>query len=160
MFTDPYGNVQTWRKWKSLSAGTLIIRLAKGKIKGLEAKRGNSPTLTQERLRWCQEEVHKGEFSSVFIWILAYLAVCVSSWIRAACWKDSVGMLTHGSCCVALSPWDMFLMLILGRVWELLSFRAGCCWADTAFMGDRSSVRQQLLFVQKISKRSPINMWR
>lgn len=79
--------------------------------------------------------------------------MCVSSWIWAACWKDSVGMLTHGSCCVALSPWDMFLMLILGRVWELLSFRAGCFWADAALMGGRSSVRQQLLFVQKISER-------
>lgn len=73
MFTDPYGNAQTFGclanegNGKSLSAGTLIIRLAKGQMKGLEAKRGNSPTLTQERLRQCQGEVRKGEFSNVFI---------------------------------------------------------------------------------------------
>lgn len=108
MFTDPYGNAQTFGclanegNGKSLSAGTLIIRLAKGKMKGLEAKRGNSPTLTQERLRQCQGEVRKGEFSNVFIWILAYRnSVCVSSLLEglsgnADTWKLLCGLVSVG----------------------------------------------------------------
>lgn len=47
----------------------------------------------------------------LFIWILAYPnCLCVNIWIRTACRKDSVGVPTHGSCCVALSPWDTFLV--------------------------------------------------
>lgn len=60
----------------------------------------------------------------LFIWIWAYRnSLYVNSWIRTACRKDSVGVPTHGSCCVALSPWDTSLVFDTWQGTSLLQVR-------------------------------------